>query len=157
MLISLWNNYFCFCICHVFVLCNIRLPTWKAYWWKKSYWCSYERFLTHWVLDGVSYVFDRYNFIIYTTNHIQCGLFDIIHKCVFDKFSSNIFAYSILYSTSLCILPWWMFECWCVRHETEDYHLEIHFDFVESFPQLFSSISRCTLGISNLNRRSNLR
>ena len=156
ILFSVWNNNFCLCICHVFVLCNLWLPRWKAFWRKKSYRSSCKRFNALWILAGVSKLSDWDNFIICTTNHIQRCLFDIIYKCIFDRFSPDIFAYSNLYSTYLRILSWWMCECWRFHHETEEYHMEIHFNFVQSFPQLFNPISRCTLDISNVGKRSKL-
>ena len=153
----LWrNNIFSLCVCHILMLCCIWLPRWKACRRKKSYWSSCKRFHALWVLANYSHMFDWDNIIIHTTNHIQLCLFGIIYFCFFDWFPSNVFPYSTLYSTHLYILLWFSCECWCFHYETEKYHVEIHFDFPQSFHRCFSSISGQSPSISNVGQRSKL-
>ena len=150
------NNIFCLCVCHILKLCSIWLPRWKACQRKKSYWWSCKRFHALWILANYSHMYDWDNFIIHTTNHIWCNLFGITYFCVFAKFSTNIFTHSSLYSTRLRISSWWMWKSWHFYHETDEYHMEIHFDCVQYVSQLLSSLSRSTPGISNADKRSKL-
>ena len=45
------------CICHVFVLCNLWLPRWKACQRKKSHRSSCKRFHALWILANYSHMF----------------------------------------------------------------------------------------------------